>query len=178
MPIAVSLAETTAVRLQGCLGKPAGEARSLMQRFRKQLGVGAMLSAMVIGTIVGCGRSGVARYAVEGTVTFRGEPVMDGTVEFEPDADAGNSGPAAYGSIQDGRYTIPRSKGHVGGAYLIRTSGYEVSLGPAAGGPPPKTLFRDHVTRAELPKANTTLDIGVSENEGQGRVSRSPLNAQ
>ena len=43
------------------------------------------------------------RYAVSGIVTYRGQPLQEGTIEFHP---AGAGGRRASGTIRDGRFTL------------------------------------------------------------------------
>ena len=68
----------------------------------------------------GCGRDGPPRYRVAGTVTYGGQPVQAGRVILEPDAEAGNSGPAAYADIRAGRYETLPEMGCVGGPHVVR----------------------------------------------------------
>lgn len=77
---------------------------------------------LVVGSCCwcGCGSDGPPRYRVEGTVDYGGAAVKAGRVIFEPDTTAGNSGPAAYADIRDGRYTTIAGLGNVGGPHRLR----------------------------------------------------------
>jgi hypothetical protein len=123
--------------------------------------VGSILIAGLVATI-GCGeKAGSRRHAVRGSVMFRGKPVPSGEVTFEPDSRAGNKGPASWGEITDGRYAIGRAKGHIGGAYVIRVSGYGSESVETPDGSAPVTLFQEHVQACELPRGDAVHDIDV-----------------
>jgi hypothetical protein len=54
----------------------------------------------------GCKKS-EALTPVSGLVSFRGRPLMGGTIVFTPDPERGGTGPMAYGEIgSDGRYSL------------------------------------------------------------------------
>jgi hypothetical protein len=63
----------------------------------------------------GC-RSGPERYEVSGKVTYKGEPVEEGIIHFEPQ-DGQGTGDGAV--IQNGEYVIPRDKGLSPGKYKV-----------------------------------------------------------
>ena len=74
--------------------------------------------------LLGCGRSdGPRRYEVSGRVTFQGEPVPVGLVQFVPDTSQDNHGPATSAAIEDGRFRTPRGKGIVGGPHVVIVTG-------------------------------------------------------
>jgi hypothetical protein len=116
-------------------------------------------------SIAGCGgEQGPARTHVAGKVTFAGQPVAFGTIYFQPDAKAGNSGPQGFATIRNGEFdTRSGGKGSVGGAMTVRITGFDAE-------PPkdaqdnvvgPKPLFNDYQTSVELPKQDTTKDFDV-----------------
>ena len=122
----------------------------------------------MVASTVGCGsHKGPKKYAVRGAVSFQNRPVEQGQVIFEPDPARGNRGPASYGEITAGSYTLSRTKGHVGGPYIVRLSGVEQPAGttpsksPGDGGTPPRMLFTDRQVTIELPKADVTHDFDV-----------------
>jgi hypothetical protein len=74
-------------------------------------------SACVAGCSVG---DDLPRESVSGTVSFKGDPLKSGMIQFQPaqgEATAGGSG------IIDGRYSIPRSEGLVPGKYQVMITG-------------------------------------------------------
>jgi|EndMetStandDraft_5_1072996.scaffolds.fasta_scaffold112026_2 hypothetical protein len=79
--------------------------------------------ALLLGVgLLGCGGEapykGDKRYAVQGTVSFNGEPVHNGMIVF-----AGESDPTkqftGQGIILDGKYSIEEGKGPNGGKYQV-----------------------------------------------------------
>ncbi len=119
--------------------------------------VAVWAAAMIV---CGCGRAaGPARYALEGSVTYQGQPVPAGRVVFEPDASAGNSGPAAYAEIRAGRYATPRGQGTVGGPHVVRITGMDGRASPES--PQGLPLFSEYQTKADLPRRPGTWDFAV-----------------
>lgn len=117
----------------------------------------------------GCGRGGggPTRYTVTGTVTFQGQPVPYGRIDFEPDTEQGNSGPFGTAEIRQGRYTTAGNRGVVGGPHLVRITGSDgVPLEVADEGsidPRGMPLFPEYVGHADLPHANSTWDFDVPD---------------
>jgi hypothetical protein len=64
----------------------------------------------------GCGGSAPGRHEVTGAVTYRGEPVGEGVIEFEPLDGQGSRDGA---TILNGVYRIPRQKGLFPGRYRV-----------------------------------------------------------
>ncbi len=112
---------------------------------------------------VGCGR-GLDRCAVDGSVTFDGQPVDRGTIEFSPTA---ADQPSASGAVvQDGEYSIPRRTGLAPGKYRVRI--YSPTPAPARQGPdvppPVERIPANYNTKTELtvevtPSGPNTFDF-------------------
>ena len=64
-------------------------------------GVAILLSLVAMG---GCGKSGLDKVPLHGTVTFKGQPIPDGEVRFVPIGET--KGPASVGNIVDGQYKV------------------------------------------------------------------------
>jgi hypothetical protein len=113
----------------------------------------------------GCerGGGGPKRYTVTGTVTFRGQPVPCGRIDFEPDTERGNSGPFGTAEIRQGQYTTARNRGVVGGPHLVRILGSDgVPLKVADEGsidPRGTRLFREYTENIDLPRSDSTRDF-------------------
>lgn len=121
--------------------------------------IGGCLLAAVLVT-AGCGGpSGPLRYRVSGSVQYKGEPVPVGTIVFEPDSSKGNSGPACYAQITNGRYVSESGQGAVGGPHVVRIAGADGV--PANEMPQGQTLFPEYQTTIDLPKADSTQDFVV-----------------
>ena len=72
------------------------------------------LVAVWLAACVGCGK-GLA--TVEGTVTFDGQPVDNGSIVFEP---ADGAGPTAGGKIEQGKYHLAGEGGVTAGKKIVR----------------------------------------------------------
>jgi hypothetical protein len=93
-----------------------------------------VLAALTCGSwgLPGCGGNpdGPPRVAVNGQVTFRGEPVEKGSILFIPVG--GARGPRVGTTIEQGRYRIPRGRGPVVGRLRVeiraeRNLGYDIT---------------------------------------------------
>ena len=130
--------------------------------------VGLLGLAAVCAGFLGCGGASddLPRQSVSGTVTFDGQPLSQGRIQFEP-ASAEAKIPAG-GEITDGRYSIPRDQGPTSGDYRIMITS-SVARTPAGdkspGAEPPKGVAKIHSPAVELiPKeynSNTTLKAKV-----------------
>jgi hypothetical protein len=120
------------------------------------------IAVAVALSILGCrpAAKGAARHAVSGRITFGGDPVPVGTIAFEPDASAGNNGPAGYGDIKDGKYVTQGRFGAVGGPHIVRIEGFDPP-DPANIDAAPRPLFREYTTKIDLPRARSTQDFDV-----------------
>lgn len=126
---------------------------------------GLLAAGIVVGatlSIVGCRPAAKrpVRHAVSGRITFGGEPVPVGTIAFEPDASAGNTGPAGYGDIKDGAYVTQGRFGAVGGPHIVRIEGF-ARPDPTNLDAAPTPLFREFTTKVDLPRAATKQDFDV-----------------
>src|SRR4051812_41319698 len=106
----------------------------------------ACLSVMLVTfSLSGCGSKN-SDYQLSGKVTFQGKPVPAGSIRFEPDAAAGNSGSGAHADVKAGEYKTRPEQGLRGGAYKITISGTDGVAFEMDGGvmnPQGKPLFPD-----------------------------------
>jgi len=119
----------------------------------------AVLIVLVAWCVAGCGPSGSRRYNVDGTVSLGGQPVPAGEVQFEPDAEQGNSGPQSRAKIQDGRYRTPRGKGPVAGPAVVRIRCYDGKAHPES--PMGSRMARPYETKLDLPREDLTQDFQI-----------------
>ena len=132
--------------------------------------IATWLLAGFMAVCIGCGGSDLS--TVEGTVTFDGEPVEEGSIVFEP---ADGVGPAAGGTIEQGRYRLAGDAGVVPGQKTVRISAVR-STGRQveAGSPAPEGTMVDEVEQyipvqynqkttltAEVPPGQVTLDFDL-----------------
>ena len=112
--------------------------------------------------VVGCGgQEGPTRYELSGDVTFNGQPVPAGSVQFAPDTARGNSGPGTTATIIDGHYQTPSGKGTVGGPHKVTIYGYDGNAEAAEGSPFGTSIFPGYETEVDLPKEATTHNFDV-----------------
>jgi len=119
----------------------------------------AALTVSCCFLLAGCG-SGA--YSVSGNVTFAGKPIPVGKIYFTPDAAKGNTGPAGYAEIKDGKYSTSAAGGRdvIGGPMVVRiTAADGVKIDEER--PNGKPLFPPYQVVADLPKSSTTKDFDV-----------------
>ena len=89
----------------------------------------ALLSTATLVFGFGCAGNGLNLAKVRGKVTYKGEPIKNGTVMFMPDESKGTVGPPAVGTItSDGSYimsTESAGDGVIVGSHMIGITGVE-----------------------------------------------------
>jgi len=116
-----------------------------------------LVAAILIG-VTACGPgNGLNLAQVRGRVTYKGEPVKDGTVMFEPDDSKGNRGPQAMGNLKsDGTYILSSQDpgdGAVVGMHRVGVLGIDPNPVSAEALPSPETdplKFLQAKTKADL----------------------------
>jgi hypothetical protein len=94
------------------------------------------LSASVTVVVLGCGdESGLGkRYKVTGRVTYKGENVAHGTVNFTPTKPAPPEGRAATGELTDGYYSLStagNNDGALPGEYKVAITAKDIDFSAA-----------------------------------------------
>ena len=89
--------------------------------------------SLFILVLTGCGRV-EDRGEVRGTVRLDGQPLADGSIQFTPTG--GNSGPAAWTTIQGGTFHIPAKTGPSIGTHRIEINAVKAT-GRQIPAPPP-----------------------------------------
>lgn len=104
------------------------------------------LAALTLPLAAGCS-NGLNRQAVSGTVTYKGKPIVRGTVTFAPAEGSGQVHVSA--PIEDGKFSIAKEAGPLPGKYVVRFEAFEQLLfGAATPGdpaPPPKKLDQERL---------------------------------
>jgi hypothetical protein len=88
----------------------------------------AVMWLAVAGVLLaGCGRrSKLRRLPLSGSVTFAGQPIDEGLIEFIP-VDS-TPGPSFGGLVKAGRYDVPAAQGgHEGGTYRVQITASRAS---------------------------------------------------
>jgi hypothetical protein len=81
-----------------------------------------LMALASLAAILGCGDSDASsRAAVQGSVTLDGQPIAEGSITFFPTGTT--AGPSAGGTIENGRYSIPRANGVVVGQNRVEITG-------------------------------------------------------
>ena len=122
-----------------------------------------LAAAAVIGAAAGCWGGGPP-YPLTGTVTYDGRPLPVGQIMFMPDANRANHGPGVVALVKDGRYEMPRGKGHIGGPYVAEVTGFDGVVLTGVEGPVDprgKGLFQSYAFKIDLPPARATYDFAV-----------------
>lgn len=119
-----------------------------------------MLGLVCLG-LCGCGQSGPVKYTVQGQIQMPdGKPVPAGEISFEPDGSSGNQGPGSMAQIRDGKYSLPRDQGVVGGSYTVVISPFDgVQFGESIQGKPLRQV--PYSEKVELPKEDSTKDFKI-----------------
>ena len=90
-----------------------------------------------------------------------GKPVPAGEMNFEPDGQAGNKGPASMTSIENGKYSLPLEQGIMGGNYNVTILPFDgVAFGESLQGKP--LIKQPYVEKVDFPKENGTHDFKIS----------------
>ncbi|WLD15389.1 hypothetical protein [Planctellipticum variicoloris] len=90
-------------------------------------------AAVCAALLAGCGGSGLKLENLHGKVTFGGQPIVYGLIEFIPNAAADHKGPAGSAEIVNGEYDTKNSgRGVVRGPHLVRISAFEERPQPSS----------------------------------------------
>lgn len=114
-------------------------------------------------SFLGCGgNDGPQKYTLSGNIKMAdGKPVPAGEISLEPDGEAGNKGPASMAQIMQGKYSLPKDQGVVGGKYIVTISPFDgVAFGESIQGKP--LAKTPHVEKVEFPNKNSEKDFTVT----------------
>lgn len=118
--------------------------------------------AILAIVLSGCG-DGTQRYTVSGKLTYKGQPVPSGFVQFQPDVSQGNRGPGVGAQVVEGHFVT--EKGIVGGPHLVTIYGMDGVVKKTKGAddstPQPKPLFPDYKTQFDFPQKNFEWNVDV-----------------
>jgi len=121
---------------------------------------------LVLSAAFGCGgKDPHGRQALSGTVTFQGQPLDQGIIEFLP-SDPG-SGFRARAMIRDGKYELPREQGLPAGTYRVLITSAEPDENEAPAGPPGlemPPLGRERIPAEYNRDSRTTIEVQADGN--------------
>jgi hypothetical protein len=138
-------------------------------RIFRQDSLSAMgLIVAALGMCLGCGSN---RTTIEGTVTYAGQPVEQGSITFEP---ASGAGPSAGGIIENGRYKVD-AEGLTPGEMIVRISAVRATGKKIEAGPPeppgtmvdevrpyiPAAYNEQSTLKAQVKAGNVTQDFAL-----------------
>jgi hypothetical protein len=130
-------------------------------RFCGWAGVGLLL-------LFGSGCGGPRNEEVSGSVTWQGQPLDQGTIEFAP---AGGQGLAANGIIQDGRYHLLSTPGVAPGSYQVRIHSRESPLRRSNPNAPSDIELIDRKAKERIPaKYNRNTELKAEVKKGGGNT--------
>jgi hypothetical protein len=111
--------EETAEDEDGLDGSPVNLALAFIRRYRRGLLIACLCVVSLCAAMVHFGRFGSSadRRPLHGRVQVDGVGVAHGSISFLPTA--GNSGPAANGSIVNGEYNFTKESGPRGGPHRV-----------------------------------------------------------
>jgi len=120
----------------------------------------------LLAGLCGCGPGdSLPRQEVSGNVTLDGQPLSDGSIEFQPVATAGGPVVPGGGLIAAGAYRIAREQGLVPGVYKVMIFSHGAGTGTTAGsaepgaqGAPPPELIPTRYNVATTLKAEVAKD--------------------
>jgi len=116
-----------------------------------------LVASLLVAATLGCGSGEPPTYQVSGKVSYAGQPLPSGSIQFEPDKPGGNSGTCATATIENGTYTTTVG-GITGGKYLVRVNPPAIESGADLS----KVIrFPVYETKVDLPKGNSTHDFDV-----------------
>ncbi|WP_437221794.1 hypothetical protein SH661x_002481 [Planctomicrobium sp. SH661] len=125
---------------------------------------------LAVLSMTGCGagnQEGPKRFVIRGDVNFNGVPVPKGSVLFAPDDSKGNSGPGTLVRIEEGRFTMTRPQGVIGGPHVLTISGFDGVQPPGVFAPDGTTLFPPYKLEKDLPASDSTITIDVPATESR-----------
>ncbi|MCA8988284.1 MAG: hypothetical protein KDA78_11610 [Planctomycetaceae bacterium] len=122
----------------------------------------------VTSLLAGCGSGdSVQLYQYSGTVTFEGQPVVYGQVEFLPDVEKGNDGPRGVAEIIDGKYDTSANggRGFIGGAAILKITALKQRPPEVADEtqevPPVESICVAFPMEMSLEEKSTTIDLKI-----------------
>jgi hypothetical protein len=117
---------------------------------------------LIVVAAPGCGPQVGGRVEVSGKVTFQGQLVPKGRIDFVPDRERGNHGPAGYAVIDAGRFdTRQGGRGAVPGPQTAVIQGFDGGRGEVPGMLNGNPLFETYRVATDLRADQQEYDFDV-----------------
>ena len=124
--------------------------------------------ALLVCLTVGCGeKSGIKKVVVTGTVSYKGTPIANGDIRFDPAP--GTAGPVSGAKIINGKYKAAGRGGVPVGDHLVRIRGYhtEGSGGDMLSAQPKQASGGQYIPVTYNKKTSTYVTITGEESQEQ-----------
>ena len=126
-----------------------------------------ILPILLLGVAIfsGCGGSdGPTRYRITGTITYQGNPVRVGYIQFIPEP--ATRGPEGFAEVLDGKYSTDNfGRGVISGPHRVIIEGYSGGkpgeTTDDGGVPMGKKLFDNYETTVTIEEENSEVDFDV-----------------
>ena len=130
---------------------------------RVRWSVTCVIVAWFVVVFSGCGSDDpLNRQGLSGTVTFDGQPLANGTIEFQPKGNGFGSG----AMIENGEFLIPAAKGLPPGDYIVRVSAATGKAEPEEAPGESDTLAVELIP----PEFNTESGVRFTVKDGEDNV--------
>ena len=117
-------------------------------------------------SLLGCGKAAPALTEISGTVTFKGQPIPAGDVNFSPDVSISGGQSRMY-MVKDGKYDSAQTQGNglLPGKYKVRVAGYDGKQIPMYMNG--KQIFNAIELDIEIGTGKVTKDFEVPDSAGE-----------
>lgn len=122
--------------------------------------------AIAVLTITACGKGGLERVPVSGTITYDGQPITKGTIRFAPQK--GQQIPISAAHIKDGKYNADSKGGVAVGKYRVVIEAHRKGKHANPDIPLPPGVDRDAIGWIQYlpPKYNTESELTFTVESG------------
>ncbi|MEA1951388.1 MAG: hypothetical protein U9N87_08390 [Planctomycetota bacterium] len=138
----------------------------------KRPNLAAFCLAVAVLTVTACGKGGLERVPVSGTVSFGGQPIAKGTIRFAPRK--GQQIPMSGAHIKDGKYIADSKGGVVVGEYRIVIEAHRKGKQANPNIPLPPGVDRESIGWVQyIPaKYNNESELTFTVESGAGDITK------
>ena len=161
-------------KTQACCRKRRSRGAKVGSLRSHPLLVGLVSAALFAVVASGCSQQGLERVTLNGTVSYRGEPVEEGEIRLIPSKET--KGPMSGARIMQGKYVVDAKGGVPVGKYRVKITANRVhpDYRDLAESPPPKAYEGEWPPKQQyLPeKYNTKTRLEINVPSGSGKMTR------